>query len=294
MKIKRSFSDIIFDSINTLFMIMLMVVTIYPFIYVLMGSFSNPDLFMQDRGLLIKPVGFSLDAYKAVFRNPMILSGYKNTIIYVVVGTAINLFFSILGAYGLSRKNVLFKKPIMIFITFTMFFNGGLIPNYLLINDLHMRNTLWAIILPGAISTWNLFVMRTSMQGIPESFEESARIDGANDLMILLKVIIPLSMPVIAVMILFYGVGHWNSWFAATIYITKRELLPLQVIIREILLMSNTNSMTIGLGDASDKTSLAETVKLATIIVATVPILMIYPFLQKYFVKGVMVGGIKE
>lgn len=186
----------------------------------------------------------------------------------------------------------MWKNPIMFLIVFTMFFNGGLIPTYLLVNNLGLLDSRWALIIPSAMSAYNLIIMRTSFQGIPVSLEESAKLDGANDFTVLFRIVLPLSMPVVAVMILFYGVGHWNSWFNALIYLRTRDLYPLQLILREILITNSTDSMMTGVGGA-DKMPIGETIKYATIIVATIPILLLYPFLQKYFVKGVMIGAIK-
>jgi len=197
-----------------------------------------------------------------------------------------------LGAYGLSRKNLYWGKSMMLFIIFTMFFSGGLIPSFLLVKGIGLYNSRFALIFPSAISTMNLIIMRTNFQAIPESLEESARIDGANDLQIMMRVIIPLSGSVMAVMTLFYGVAHWNSWFNAMIYLRDRTSYPLQLVLREILISNQTQNMTQDVGDL-DKLSVSETIKYATIMVATVPILLVYPFLQKYFVKGVMIGAVK-
>lgn len=244
---------------------------------------------------MILPRGFTTAAYNMVFKNPNILTGYKNTLIVLIAGTSINLLITSFGAYVLSRKNFAIRKAMMIGIIFTMYFSGGLIPSYLLTyNTLGLGNNLLALILPGAISTWNLIVMRTSFMSIPDSLEESATIDGANDFIILFRIILPVSLPVVAVMILFYGVGHWNSWFSAMVYLRDRELYPLQLILREILILSSTDSMMIDMvGAGEDREALGESIKYATIIVATLPILFVYPFLQKYFVKGVMVGALK-
>ncbi|MCZ8517730.1 carbohydrate ABC transporter permease [Paenibacillus filicis] len=290
---KTTWGEKLFDAFNIAFMLILCIVTLYPFMYVLFASLSEPLSIVQHRGLLLWPQGLNLKAYKAVFDNPMIPSGYRNTLFYVVLGTSINILMTSLGAYVLSRRNVLFKNAIMIMIVITMFFHGGLIPSYLLITKLGMLNTPWALIIPGAISTWNLIIMRTSFQSIPASLEESARIDGANDFAICFRIILPLSLPVIAVMILFYAVGHWNAWFDAMIYLRNRQLFPLQLILREILITNNTDTMTTNVGSL-EAMYLAETIKYATIMVATIPILVLYPFLQKYFVKGVMIGAIKE
>jgi putative aldouronate transport system permease protein len=290
---KHSLSDRIFDFANTLFMIMMIVITLYPFYYVVAASLSNSDLLMSHRGLLLAPQGFNLDAFKRVLDNPNILSGYRNTLFILIAGTAINLLLTSLGAYALSRKFML-RRWIMVGIVFTMYFSGGLIPNYLLINNwLHMGNSYLALMLPVAVSTWNLIVMRTSFEAIPESLIESSRIDGSGDWGILFRIVLPLSMPVIAVMILYYGVGYWNSWFNAMLFLQDRNLFPLQLILREILVQNSTDTMQLG-SAMGDQQAIGESIKYATIVVATVPILCVYPFLQKYFVKGVMIGAVKE
>jgi len=290
---KRSVGEIIFDICNWCFLTLLMIITVYPLLYVAFASISNPSAIIKHRGLLLWPIGFSLGAYEMVFNNPMIGIGYKNTLFYVIVGTIVNMFMSSLGAYVLSRKGPFWKNAIMFVIVFTMFFSGGTVPFYLLVRNLGLANTRWALIIPTAISTWNLIVMRTSFMSIPDSMEESAKIDGANDFIVLFKIIIPLSIPVMAVMVLFYGVGHWNAWFNAMIFLRKRELYPLQLILREILIANSVNDMMTGVSDL-DKEPIAETIKYATVMVATVPILFVYPFLQKYFVKGIMIGALKD
>lgn len=292
MVIKKTIGEKIFDSANVVFLTAFSLVTLYPFLYVIFASVSVSDELMKHTGALFMPLGFSWAAYKATLANPMILSGYANTIFVVVVGTVYNLIMTSMGAYILSRKNFFWKKIIIAMVVVTMYFGGGLIPKYLLIQNLGMTNTLWALIIPDAISTWNLFIMRTFFMGIPDSLEESAKLDGANDFTVLLKVILPLSMPVIAVMLLYYGVAHWNTWFDAMIYIRKRSLYPLQLVLREILIINSTDSM---MSDTSiaERSSVSETIKYATIMVATLPILFAYPWLQKYFVKGVMIGALK-
>lgn len=290
---KPSFGEKTFNVVNVTLMIVLCFVTLYPFLYVVLSSISDPGSLAQHRGLLWKPYGFSLNAYKAVFANPNIVNGYGNTLFYVIVGTFINLIMTSLGAYFLSRRNVYFKNAVMFMIVVTMFFQGGLIPTYLLVSNLGMVDTVWAMIIPGAINTWNLIIMRTSFQAVPVSLEESAKMDGASEWTILWRIIIPLSIPVMAVMLLFYAVGHWNSWFNAMIYLRDRNLYPLQLILREILITNSTDSMTTDAAGV-DKMPIGETIKYATIMVATLPILILYPFLQKYFVKGVMIGALKE
>lgn len=289
---KRSTGEIVFNVFNSVFMAFLIMITLYPFLYVAFASFSDPNLMMRQTGLLLYPAGYSLASYKAVFRNPMITIGYFNTLIVVVIGTSINVLFTSMGAYVLSRKKLYWKKLFMVIVVITMFFSGGLIPLYLVILNLGMINTRWALIIPSAISTYNMIIMRTYFLTIPDEIEESAVMDGAHDLLILFRIIVPLATPIIAVMILFYGVGHWNSWFSAMIYLQNRNLYPLQLVLREILIINSIDSMTTDTSFA-DRAPIAETIKYATIMVSTVPILTIYPFLQKHFVKGIMIGALK-
>lgn len=276
---------------NGIFLSVIAALMLYPFLYVLFASVSEPNALIRHRGLLFGPKGFNLGAYKLVFRNPNILNGYLNTILYVVLGTSINIIMTVLSAYVLSRKGFLFRKPLMFLAIITMYFNGGMIPLYLQVMRLKLLNTVWAIVLPTAMSTYNLIIMRTAFENIPSSLEESAMLDGASEWVVLFKIVIPLAMPTIAVMILFYSVNIWNSWFNAMIYLQDRSKYPLQLILREILIANDTSSMTAGI--AGDVVPLAESVKYATIAVATIPVLCIYPFLQKYFVKGVMIGAVK-
>ncbi len=286
----RSPGDRIF--IGTVYIItgLMALMCLYPMLHVLFASISDPIRLMQHTGVILKPLGFSLEGYKIVLKNPNIPVSYLNTIIYVAVGTSINILMTTLGAYALSRKGYMFKKTITLLIVFTMYFNGGLIPNFLLVKALGMYNTIWALVVPGAISTWNLIVMKTCFQAIPVSLEESARLDGANDFVILLKVFLPLSKATMAVMLLFYAVTQWSSWFNAMIYLSDRKKFPLQLIMREILIANSTSGNTMD----SDVMFLEEVVKYATIIVSTVPVLCIYPIVQKYFMTGVMMGSVKE
>ncbi|MDF2921297.1 MAG: sugar transporter permease [Paenibacillaceae bacterium] len=289
---KESAGRRIFLLANGFMLILLSLMTVYPLLYVALASISEPAELLSHRGLLMRPLGFSMEAYRSVLNNDMIISGYGNTLFIVVAGVLINLLMTSLGAYFLSRKGVLWRDSIMMLIVFTMFFGGGLVPFYLTVKNLHLTNTLWALIFPTAVSTFNLIIMRTSFLGIPDELEESAKLDGATHLTILFRIFIPLSMPVVAVMILYYGVGHWNAWFHAMIFIQNRELYPLQLVLREILVQNNTETMMIG-SDSYDKGLLSETLKYAVIMVATLPVLALYPFLQKYFVKGVMIGAVK-
>lgn len=291
---KKSAAEHTFDIFNVVLMILLMAVTLYPMWHVLSASFSDSNQLLRHSGLLLFPQGFNLDAYKLVLNNPNIATGYRNTAIIVVLGTALNLAMTIMGAYALSRKSFLPRNAMMLGIVFTMFFSGGIIPTYLVVNNwLNLGNSLLALMIPVAVNTFNLIIMRTSFQGISESLLESAKIDGAGEFRIVWQIVVPLSMPVIAVMLLYYGVQHWNSWFSAILYIRNRELIPLQLVLREILIQNSTDTMT-SAASMGDKEAIGESIKYATIIIATVPILMVYPFLQKYFVKGVMIGALKE
>jgi len=275
-------------------MIFLAALTIYPIIYIAFSSVSVPSRLMRHQGFLYAPLGLHFGAYEMVFRNPMMLRSYANTIGYVVVGTAVNILMTSLGAYVLSQRGFPGKKIFTFGVVFTMFFSGGLIPFYLAVRGLGLINTPFALIFPVAINTYNLIVMRTSFLSVPDSLHESARIDGANDWVILFRIVLGVSKPVIAVMILFYGVYHWNAWFNAMIFLRNRQLYPLQLILREILINNSTdNLMTSGV-DMADKEMISETIKYATIMAAVLPILFVYPFLQRYFEKGVMIGALKE
>ncbi len=293
MRIRVSRGERIFTAFNYGFLALIMLLCFYPLYFVAVSSISQNSRLMQHSGLLLGPIGFSLDAYNRVFSNPSILSGYKNTLFVLAAGLVVHIIMTSLGAYFLSRKNVLWKKPLMFLVTFTMFFSGGIIPFYLTVaRDLGMLNSLWSLILPFSINTYNMIIMRTSVQGSPDSLEESAMLDGAGHLRILFNIILPLSKAILAVMVLYYGVAIWNGWFWASAFIRKRELLPLQVILREILLSNDMGAMSQG-GAAMDQEGIGKTIKYATIMVATIPVLMLYPVLQKYFAKGVMVGAIK-
>jgi putative aldouronate transport system permease protein len=283
--------DIIFSTVNYSLLTAVALACLYPMVHVLFASISDPIRLMQHTGVMLWPKGFSLKGYRVVIENPNIGSGYMNTLIYTFVGTALSVFFSSMGAYALSRKNFMFKRTITLLIVFTMYFSGGLIPNFLLVKNIGLYNSRWAVMLPVLIGTWNLIVMRTSFQQVPPSLEESAKIDGANDFVILFRIFIPVQAATIAVMILFYSVAQWNSWFNAMIYLRDRSLYPLQLFLREILIANSTSG---NINPDSDVLFLEEVIKNATIIVATLPILCVYPFVQKYFIKGVMLGSVKE
>ncbi len=281
----------VFQAINTVFLIFMLIITMYPFWYIIVASVSSNTEVLQANGKMLWPRGFNVSAYKEVLKYASIWTGYKNTIFVLIVGTLISIILTAIGGYFLSRKNVFFQKYIAIAIVITMYFSGGIIPFYFTVKDLGLDGSLWSLILPTAISTYNLIIMRTAFAAIPDSLEESAKIDGARHFTILFRIMLPLCIPTVAVLILYYAVGYWNSWFNASLFLTDRGTFPLQLILREIILYNT--------GDANsaaasvDKEDISETLQYATIIVSTVPILCIYPFLQKYFAKGVMVGAIK-
>jgi len=288
---KRStVGDRIFYVIDYFLLALVICITLYPFIFVFSASISDPGALGRGE-VWLWPVGFSTNAYKIVMEDKEIWTGYGNTIWYVVVGTTINIILTTITAYPLSRENFSARDKIMMFIAFTMFFSGGMIPTYLLVKELGLINSRWALVIVGGISTWNLIIMRTFFEGIPASLHEAATIDGASELQILVKIFLPLSLPVMAVMVLFYAVGHWNSYFPALMYLNDGEKYPLQMILRKILIQYDQNKMVEEMTQGREV--VGQAVRYATIIVSTVPILLIYPFLQKYFVTGVMIGAIK-
>ncbi len=270
--------------------ILIALVIVYPFVNVLAVSFSSSAEVYKDP-MMIWPHGFTLNAYHDLLKNNLIWTGYKNTIVTTVVGTILSLFLSVLLAYPLSRKDFRGKKVVSGILIFTMLFNGGLIPNFLLIKKLHLYNTIWALILPGAVSAYNCILIRSFFQSIPDSLTESAELDGASDLHILFNIILPLSKPILATITLFTAVGKWNSFFSSIVYTKSRELWTLQLVLREMLIAVKQQSQDIL--DASQMVA-SKSMDYAAIVVATVPILCIYPFVQKYFISGMMLGAVKE
>lgn len=292
-KPKLSRADRTFNIINALISAIVLLITLYPFIYIISSSVSDPAAL--DRGeVWLLPKGFTLQAYRTVLGNSELWTDYGNTLWYVGVGTLLNIVFSTLLAYPLSRRKMAGRGFITGMVAFTMFFSGGLVPTYLLVRDLHLLDTRWALVIPGLVSTWNMIIMRTFFENIPESLHEAATIDGANDLVILMKIVLPLSKPVIAVMILFYAVGHWNAYFSALLYLNTAALYPLQMYLRKIVIQSDLSSQLGSTALDPMVEAMGASIKFATIVVSTVPILVVYPFLQKYFTAGVMIGAIKE
>lgn len=296
-KMRMTKGDVVFTICNYIFITLAVVITLYPLVYVLSASISEPTK-VNSGEMWLWPVDITFAGYKRVFNNPDIWSGYANTIFYTVFGTLINLVLTIPCAYALAKKHLPFKKGISFIILFTMFFSGGLIPLYMLVDTLHLLDTVWAVVLPTAASAYNIIISRTFMETtIPEGLEEAAEIDGCDPFRTFFKIILPLSAPIIAVMALFYGVGHWNSYFNEMIFLTDRSKLPLQVILREIIVVTqiNTSGQTTNMEaqTAAEMQQLAGIIKYAVMIVSSLPIIIVYPFLQRFFVKGVMIGSIK-
>lgn len=295
MAIKTSKGEKAFTIFNFIFMCFLMLVTIYPVLYVVFASFSDPKLLLAHEGILWHPLGGgTLKGYEVTLRgNTNLFIGYRNTIIYILFGTTLNVFMTGLAAYVLSRPYFMVRKVMTIMIVITMFFSGGMIPMFFIVKSLGMYDTPLALLLPSAINTYNLIIMRTFFEGIPPSLEEAAIIDGANDFDIFVRVILPLSKPVIAVMVLYYGVARWNAWFDAMLYLRNRSLMPLQIFLREILSLGQISSTATDTSQMVEESLYKELIQYCTIVLSTLPILCIYPFLQKYFVKGVMIGAVK-
>ena len=296
---KRSAEDMVLDSSIGVILILLCVATLYPFWYVVVVSLSSPAGIAKSGGFMLWPQGFNLDAYKAVIASSDIWIGFRNSIIYVVAGTTLSVVLTVLLAYPLSKSQLWGRKPLMLLISVTMFFSGGLMPSYILISKiLDIDGTMLVMILPGAISTYNLLMMRTYFQGLPKELEESAQIDGASSMKVLIKIILPLSLPSVAVIALFYAVGLWNAWFSANLYLSQqRDLWPLALYMREVLVQGNVNSVQSqmsGAAGGAGAVQIAKSLKMATTVVSTVPILVVYPFVQRYFTQGVVMGAIKE
>ncbi|MCJ8012024.1 carbohydrate ABC transporter permease [Paenibacillus sp. KQZ6P-2] len=281
----------LFTVINTLIMLLLAVVMLYPFVYMLAVSLSG-DVYVMKGEVTLWPKGFNLRMYELVLGDPKIWTSYRNTIIYTVLGTAIAMLVTSMGAYALSRKDMMFHKGFTLLIVFTMFFGGGMIPTFLVVRSLGLVDTIWGMVLPGAVSTWNLILMRTFFSGIPKELEESGRMDGLNDVGIFFRIIVPLSKPVFATISLFYAVGIWNNFLYPLLYLRNQELFPLQVLLRNLVLAGSVSSGQVT-QIGGDNLIVEDSLKYATIMVSTLPILILYPFVQKYFVKGSMIGAVK-
>jgi putative aldouronate transport system permease protein len=296
MKLKRTFSDLVFDIINVVLMFFLIIITLYPFLHVIFCSFSTSAHVMSHKGIMLWPKGFNIEAYRFAISHPMLGLSYLNTIYYAVAGTLLGLTIMSFAAYAFAKPQFPGKRFFLFIIVFTMFFGGGLIPTYLNIKNFGLMDTRLVMFLPSCISTWSIIIMRTGFQQLPVSLSESAYLDGANDFIILFRIILPLSKATLAVVSLFSIVGYWNSWFSALIYLKDRNKYPLQMILREILIIGEMADLEAEIADkysSTKRAAMQEVIKYATMVLTTGPIIIAYPFLQKHFVKGVMIGSLK-
>ena len=278
-----------FVIINTVVLLLISAIMLYPAIYVIAASFSEETAILRG-DVFLYPVRAHLKAYQKVFVYPMLWKSYSNTLLYTVLGTAINLILTVFGAWALSQKKMVGRRFFTLMCTFTMFFGGGMIPTFLVVKGLGLLNTIWGILLPGAVSTYNMILMRTFFRQIPESLVEAAELDGCKDFGVLFRIVLPLSLASLMTIGMFYAVGHWNSYFPAVMYLTtNKSLNPLQIILRQVVLLNEIVE-----NASSTENVMAEGIKYATIVVAMLPMLCVYPFVQRYFVKGVMVGSVKE
>ncbi|MCU6707866.1 carbohydrate ABC transporter permease [Paenibacillus sp. J5C_2022] len=295
---RETASDRVFAFFNHVFIGLLLIIILYPLIYIISASISDPVMVNSGQMWLL-PKKITIDGYMRVFENREIWNGYVNTVIYTVLGTLLNLLITLPCAYALSRKGVVGRNIVMALLVFTMFFSGGLIPSFLLVKGLGILDSIWAMLLPNAVAVWNIIVTRTYFQiSIPNEMLEAGEIDGCSPFRLFLSLVLPVSKPIIAVMALFYGVGHWNQYFNAMLYLSDRDLFPLQLILREILILEEMSvSMLLnGSGDLeamAEQARVADIVKYAVMIVSMLPLLIVYPFLQRYFVKGFLIGSLK-
>jgi putative aldouronate transport system permease protein len=287
----RSRADKIFQMGITIIMVLVMIVTLYPLVLVVFNSISDATAVANGQ-VLWHPVRINFEAYQKVFENDDILTGYRNTIFYALLGTMINMVLTICAAYPLSRKKLHGRKAFNLFITFTMFFSGGMIPTYIVVQATGLIDTIWAMIIPTAMAVYNFVVMRSFFESLPEDIFEAASIDGANHLVTLFRIVLPLSKAGLAVIVLFYFVTHWNSYFNGLLYLNNKELYPMQLVLRNILLQNQLQDTGVD-SMGRDAQLIGEVMKYAAIVVSSLPLMIIYPFLQKYFVQGVMVGAVK-
>lgn len=291
--IKQSAGDRVFDIVNAIIMTLITIVIVYPLYYVLLASITDPTVVNTGK-LLLYPEAPYIDGYKRAFSYAPLWTGYKNTLIYTFVGTIISLICTIPAGYALSRMDLPGRRVIMFLFTFTMFFNGGIVPLYLVVQNLHIYDTIWAVALPVAVSVYNLIVCRSFFDtGIPIEMLEAAKIDGCNDFVFFFRIVIPLSSTIIAVMCLFYATALWNQFFNPLMFLSGQDKMPLQVVLRNLVLSNQVNSITSNAQEIAMRQRLAEQLKYCTVVLAAAPLLIVYPFLQKYFAKGVMVGAVK-
>ncbi len=286
-------SDRLFDWVITLIAMIVILIVLIPLIFVMAASFSDPDMVIRGKVFLI-PKGITTKAYTMVFENKDIWRGFANSVFYTAAGTLISVTLTVLAAYPLSRKGLPGRNLLMMGILFTMYFSGGMVPTYLLVRDLGMYNTVWAVLVPAALSTYNLIVAKTFFENsIPEELYESAYLDGCGNIQMLFKIVLPLSKAILAVLVLYYAVGIWNSYFDALIYLKDTAKHPLQIVLRNILLLGQTEQMGTNDVGMAEKIKMAEAIKYSAIVVSSIPMILIYPFIQKHFVKGVMIGAVK-
>lgn len=291
--IKESVTDRIFIGFVYLFLALVFIVILFPLLHIVSASFSSPAAVTSGR-VWLWPVDFTLIGYKAVFQNSDIWIGFGNSLFYTVFGTLLNVSFTIMMAYPLARKTFYGRNIMMLLLVFTMFFDGGLIPNYLLVKSLGILDTRWAMILPGAFAVFQVIIARTFFQSLPDELHEAAQIDGCSDMKFFLQMVIPLSKPIIAVLFLMYAVGHWNAYFNALIYLKDSHMFPLQIFLRNLLILNSENSdMYKDVNNVLMQQGLKDLLKYSLIVVSSAPVLIIYPFVQKHFVKGVMIGSLK-
>ena len=292
-RIQDTAGDRMFYRVNAILLMLLTLSVLYPIIYVLANSFSSPAAVSSGK-VYLWPLDPSVEGYRRVLENPNILSGFLNSVFYTVVGTAINLAMTMIAAYPMARKDLPLRSFFSVLFAFTMLFGGGMIPNYILIMKLGMLNTRWALLLPGALSVYKMIIARTAMQSLPDELLEAAYIDGCSDARYFVRIVLPLSGATIAVLALYYAVGHWNSYFSAFMYLSDRSKYPLQIVLREILIMGQIAESDITDLDSAERIQgLSQLLKYALIVISSAPMMLIYPFVQKYFVKGVMIGSLK-
>ena len=293
-KFLRSKDDLIFNIVNYTLLGLALVIYLYPLIYIVSSSFSSVDAVVKGKVWLF-PVDFSLDGYKAVFKSSKIWSGYLKSFIYMIVGTSINLVVTFMAAYPLSRQDLKGRNAIMMFFTFTMIFSGGIVPTYLVVSKLKLINTIWAMVIPGALSVYFMIIAKTFFQTtIPVELQEAAEMEGCSTPKLIWYIILPLSKAIIAVLLLFYAIAHWNSYFDALLYLNTEDKQPLQIVLREILIRNEQNASMLRDAELMEKSEgLKQLLKYSLIVVSSLPVLCIYPFVQKYFVKGVMIGSVK-
>jgi len=294
---KRKFSEYAFDKLNEFMMLVLIVVTLVPFLHVIFASFSSSAEIMKNRGLFLWPRGFNIEGYRYALSHPILRISYFNTILYAASGTLLGLFIMSMSAYAFTKPAFPGKKLFLFLIVFTMFFGGGMIPTYINIKNLGLIDSRLVMIIPGCIGTWSIIILRTGFKEVPISLAESAYLDGANDFVILFKIIIPLSKAMLAVVSLYSIVGYWNSWFPALIYLRDRTKYPLQMVLREIVIVGRMNEISKQLSEelvSTKRAATEEAIRYATMVLTTGPIILVYPFLQKYFIKGVIIGSLKE